>query len=206
MGFFQPAIQEIDVNSIPELKPFEVDFIHWIPTSAEARNDWSLSSENWYRGVYKEHVIWNVHVVGRSLCYDSETCNLQHNNTKLPTQELSVLELPRRHSPIQTSFAENLVSEVCQNYGKQCCAVHGGLPSIRLHCSCDLLYLATRNEVQLQLQFYSSGPLFCPVVRFLMCMLLLLEKSVSVQKFHSLHRLNRTNVKYNNSTITQIQH
>jgi len=43
--FSQPAIQWIDVDSTTELKRFALDAIRWTQTSAEGRNDWSLSSE-----------------------------------------------------------------------------------------------------------------------------------------------------------------
>ena len=61
-----------------------------------------------------------VQAVGRSLCYGSETCNLQHNNKILtintqPHSRINWIDLPKWHSPVWTSFAEYLVSEMCQS-------------------------------------------------------------------------------------------
>ena len=56
----------------------------------------------WYRRLYKENIISDVHAVGRSLCYGSEPCNLQHNNRILtinptpippPNQELTEMNV-----------------------------------------------------------------------------------------------------------------
>jgi hypothetical protein len=96
--------------------------------------------------------------------------------------------------------------------GKKYRAVERGLPQIQLHFSGYLLYLSTHNIIVLQLQFFSCCHLLCTVDRFLLCVLLLLEISVSVRKFDSFDRLqlqsrlNSTSVEHNNSTITQIQH
>jgi hypothetical protein len=47
----------------------------------------------WYLSVYKEHV-YNAHAVGRSLCYGSKTCNLQHKN--------KILTIKPHHSKINS--------------------------------------------------------------------------------------------------------
>jgi len=149
----------------------------------------------WYRSVYREHIISEVHAVGRSLCYGSETCNLQHNNNN--NTVLTINTPPSSQSRINwicltqktQSCPEKLrrISglECVKVRGKQCCAVEGGLPSIRVHFSGYWLYLATGIYILLQLQFCNCGHLLWRVVRFLMCMLLLWKIPVSMRKFYS---------------------
>jgi len=161
----------------------------------------------WYRSVFKQNTIYENHAVGRSLCYGSKTCNLQHNNTILtitphthththththshthththPHSRITWIWLAKKTQSETTEASPNIRSlKRIKVRGKKCCTIKGGFISIWVHFSDHWLCPATHNDIQLQLQFCSSAHLLCTVVRSPMFMLLLLEISVSVRKF-----------------------